>query len=100
MFDLYGGASRLEKALGGPRATLYAGAEFAPAIALWRDRAAAPDARLESAYFGADEPEGLLYDEIEALWEPIAERDSWIGFAAKLTGIERVRLAYGFAPDP
>ncbi|WP_284178228.1 protein adenylyltransferase SelO [Rhabdaerophilum sp. SD176] len=100
MFDLYGGASRLEKALGGPRAALYAGAEFAPVIALWRDRAAAPDARLESAYFGADEPESLLYDEIEALWEPIAERDSWIGFAAKLTGIERVRLAYGFAPDP
>ncbi|MCZ8186848.1 MAG: YdiU family protein [Beijerinckiaceae bacterium] len=100
MFDLHGGAARLGKALAGPRAALYAGGEFAPVIALCRDRAPAPDARTDAAYFGGDEPETLLYDEIEALWAPIAERDSWIGFAAKLTGIDRVRQAYGFAPDP
>lgn len=100
MFDLHGGAARLGKALAGPRAALYSGEEFAPVIALWRDRAPAPDARMDAAYFGGDEPETLLYDDIEALWAPIAERDSWIGFATKLTGIDRVRQAYGFAPDP
>ncbi|MFY8113215.1 MAG: protein adenylyltransferase SelO [Rhabdaerophilum sp.] len=98
MFDLYGGAARLAKAAKGPRAALYAGAEFAPVIALWRDRAPGEAARNPASYFGADEPETLLYDEIEALWAPIAERDSWTGFAAKLTGIDRVRQAYGFAP--
>ncbi|MCZ8376101.1 MAG: YdiU family protein [Beijerinckiaceae bacterium] len=100
MFDLYGGAARLDKALAGPRAAQFAGAEFAPVIALWRDRPPSDEARIAAPYFGADEPETLLYDEIEALWAPIAERDSWIGFAAKLTGIDRVRQAYGFAADP
>jgi coproporphyrinogen III oxidase-like Fe-S oxidoreductase len=67
-------------------------------MALWRDRAPSSEARVETRYFGGDEPETLLYDDIEALWTPIAERDSWTAFAAKLTGIERVRVAYGFAP--
>ena len=36
----------------------------------------------------------LLYDEIEELWAPIAERDDWSLFEAKLAEIEEVRLAY------
>lgn len=95
MFDLYGGAARLAKAEAGPRASLYASAEFAPLLALWRAREAAGTANLASRYFAGDAPETLLYDEIEAIWQPIAARDDWNGLAAKLTGIERVRLAYG-----
>ncbi len=98
MFDLYGGMARLAKAEAGPRAALYAGADFAPFMALWRDRAPSSQALINARYFGGDEPETLLYDDIEGLWGPIAERDSWTAFAAKLTGIERVRQAYGFAP--
>ena len=33
--------------------------------------------RLDAAYFRRAEPEELLYDEIEAIWAPIAERDDW-----------------------
>jgi serine/tyrosine/threonine adenylyltransferase len=40
-------------------------------------------------------PETLLYDEIEALWTPIAKHNDWSAFEAKLASIERMRLAYG-----
>ena len=46
-------------------------------------------------YFAGPSPRTLLYDEIEALWAPIAERDDWSLFEAKLADIERVREAYG-----
>ncbi len=47
------------------------------------------------AYFSGERPITLLYDEIEALWAAIAERDDWSGFEAKLAAIDRVREAYG-----
>jgi uncharacterized protein YdiU (UPF0061 family) len=52
--------------------------------------------RLADPYFAAPEPEELLYDQIEALWAKIAANDDWSGFEAKLAGIERARLAWGF----
>jgi serine/tyrosine/threonine adenylyltransferase len=83
------------RALAGPRGDLYGGEEFAE----FRRRlsAAAPDRpeRLADPYFAAPEPEELLVDEIEALWEPIAEADDWSAFQVKLAGIERARQAWG-----
>ncbi len=97
MFDLYGGLARLDKACKGPRSALYSSPPFEALMAAWMTTKPDPSARLDARYFAGDEPVTLLYDDIEALWAPIAERDDWSRFAAKLTEIDEVRLAYGFA---
>ena len=93
-FDWFGGLASEARALGGPRAALYGGeafAEFRAQLAPYRtDR---PD-RLAAAYFAGAEPEELLYDEIEALWAAIAERDDWAPFEAKLARIEAARQGW------
>ena len=43
------------------------------------------------------DPEELLYDEIEALWAPIAESDDWSLFDRKLASIGEARDAYAIA---
>ncbi|WP_374470293.1 protein adenylyltransferase SelO [Phenylobacterium sp.] len=50
--------------------------------------------RLSNPYFAGHEPEELLYDEIEQIWAPIAERDDWEPFEAKLAKIEAARIAW------
>lgn len=89
-FDWFCGPASERRALEGPRAALYGG----PAFAAFRDQAAlhGPDRpeRLEHAYFAGPEPEEMLYDEVEALWAPIADGDDWSAFDAK---IGRVRVA-------
>ena len=40
----------------------------------------------------------MLIDEIEALWAPIAERDDWSAFHAKLADIAAMREAYSILP--
>ena len=83
------------RALAGARASLYEGdaaREFRTLLAAYEaDR---PE-RLVDPYFARPEPEELLYDEIEAIWAPIAEADDWSRFQAKLASIERARVAWG-----
>jgi len=94
-FDWFCGSQ--DRALGGVRGELYAGEGFAE----FRERLAsfAPDRpeRLADPYFAQAEPEELLYDQIEALWSPIAEDDDWGAFHAKLARIEAARGAWGLA---
>jgi hypothetical protein len=82
------------RALSGPRGDLYEEAGFAD----FRRRLAgyAPERpeRLADPYFARPEPEELLYEQIEALWAPIAQDDDWSAFHAKLAGIEAARLAW------
>ena len=96
-FDWFGGLASEARALGGPRAALYGGeafGEFRARLAAYQmDR---PE-RLAAPYFAAAEPEELLYDEIEALWAAIAERDDWTPFEAKLARIEIARQAWALA---
>ena len=96
-FDWFGGGEA--RALAGPRAGLYGGEAFLA----FRERLAGfrperPE-RLANPYFAKADPETLLYDEIEALWAPIAEADDWSPFRAKLERIEAARTAYGFQGD-
>jgi hypothetical protein len=42
----------------------------------------------------------MLIDEVESLWDPIAERDDWSALHAKLDAIARMAEAYGTAPAP
>lgn len=98
MFDLYGGPARLDAALAGERAAHYAHPLFEPVKALLVERKPAADAKPGHAYFRRPSPVTLVYDEIEALWEPISARDDWSAFYRKLTEMDIVREAYGFAP--
>ncbi|WP_293904820.1 protein adenylyltransferase SelO [Phenylobacterium sp.] len=95
-FDWFCGGE--DRAMAGPRAVLYAEEPFAE----FRVRLAAHDAvrpeRLAHAYFAGAEPEELLYDQIEALWTPIAEADDWSAFNAKLERIEVARQAWALSP--
>ena len=42
----------------------------------------------------------VLIEEVEALWAPIAERDDWTLFHAKLKDIELMRQAYADGEVP
>lgn len=97
MFDLFAAPKRLGKALSGSRAALYAREDFAPLKAVLEKRDIAPAVRWDYPYFHRSEPATLVYDAIEALWEPIAARDDWSLFHSKLAEIAEAREAYGFA---
>ena len=93
-FDWFGGGASEARALAGPRAALYAGEAFADFRARLEGYRMIRPERLASAYFAKPEPQELLYDEIEALWADIAERDDWTAFNAKLARIEAARQAW------
>jgi uncharacterized protein YdiU (UPF0061 family) len=94
-FDWFGGPASQRRALNGPRGGLYGGEAFLAFRALLADRAPDRPERLSHPYFARLDPEELLYEEIEALWAAIAERDDWAPFAAKLARIETAREAWG-----
>jgi len=94
-FDWFGGAASEDRAMGGDRAPLYSGpaaAELRGWFGLYEpDR---PE-RLDTAYFKRPEPEELLYDEIEAIWAVVSERDDWSLFDEKIHKIRTAGRAYG-----
>jgi len=91
-FDWFGGGEA--RALAGVRGDIYAGEGFTEFRGLLKAYRADRPERLDAAYFARPEPEELLYDEIEAIWAGIAERDDWSAFHAKLAAIEAARQAY------
>ena len=97
-FDWFGGLASEGRAMRGPRADLYGSADFLTFRDLLAGREADRPDRLASAYFQAPEPVELLYDEIEALWSAIADRDDWTPFNAKLATIESARKVLADSP--
>jgi uncharacterized protein YdiU (UPF0061 family) len=96
-FDWFGGAASEDRAMGGPRAHLYAGQAMGQ-LRGWLGRYE-PDRpeRLEHPYFRRPDPEEMLYDEIEAVWAAIAERDDWAPFEAKLAAVRTAAEACGLS---
>jgi serine/tyrosine/threonine adenylyltransferase len=98
-FDWFGGAASEKRALAGPRGALYG----EPAFLAFREllATAEPDRpeRLSHPYFGRPEPEELIYEEIEAIWSSISERDDWSAFNAKLAAIAVAREGWAFPPQ-
>jgi uncharacterized protein YdiU (UPF0061 family) len=84
------------RARAGVRGGLYGGEAFAEFRGLLAAHRPDRPERLADPWFARSEPEELLYDQIEALWAPIAEADDWSAFEAKLAAIEAARLAWGF----
>jgi hypothetical protein len=95
-FDWFGGLASEARALAGPRAALYSGEAFTAFRKLLATREPDRPERLANLYFAGLEPEELLYDQIEALWADIAERDDWSEFEAKLAAIEAARVGWGY----
>ncbi len=93
-FDWWGGLASEGRAMGGPRAALYAG----PALAQFRGRVAAyapaEEARLDLPYFARPEPQEMIYEEVESIWARIAEEDDWSAFEAKIAGVREAGEAY------
>ncbi|WP_406852930.1 YdiU family protein [Brevundimonas sp. BH3] len=96
-FDWFGGFSSAARALGGPRGKVYQGETFdAFRYALMEhepDRAE----RLEHPMFRKSDPEEMLIDEVEALWDAIADTDDWQPLYDKLARLEAARSAWDFA---
>jgi uncharacterized protein YdiU (UPF0061 family) len=92
-FDFYGGAKagRWQKS---PQAEKYAGEEFETFLAALRKFAVADETKLAHPYFARSRPCGLLIDELEELWKPIAEKDDWTAFERKLAEIRSFRGIY------
>ena len=93
-FDWFCGLASEDRAMTGPRAGLYESEAFRAFTNILTGRRPDRPDRLRAAYFSGAEPEELLYEQIEALWTPIAERDDWSAFEAKLAAIERARAAW------
>jgi hypothetical protein len=61
-----------------------------PALAaILRDRVPLPGA-LDHDYWHDDGPCSIHIDEVEAIWDAIADRDDWEPFEAKIAAIRRV----------
>jgi hypothetical protein len=92
--DWYCGAASTERAAASPQAALYVDALFAPVRAGLEART--PDdgaGRLAHRYFQRARPHTMQIDEVEALWTPIAERDDWSLFDAKIAQVAELKAA-------
>jgi uncharacterized protein YdiU (UPF0061 family) len=93
-FDWFCGSASDARALSGPRASVYGREAFRTFRTLLAARDCDRPERLAHAYFGAPEPEELLYDEIEDIWAAIAEKDDWAPLETKLAKIDVARQAW------
>ncbi len=97
-FDWFCGAESLARAAASPQANLYAATEFAPVRRAILERTSVRPERLAAGYFAANRPVTMLYDDVEALWAPIAEEDDWQAFHRMTAHIEQAREALALCP--
>ena len=100
-FDWWGGSASRVRAAAGGAAEFYATASFAPIEQALAGYEPVDPARLADPYFAGDAPCTLLVEEVEALWDPIAERDDWQPFEQKIAEIRAMGSALrpGGTPD-
>lgn len=91
--DWFGGSASEARAKASPQAALYEADAFAPVREQILARAPVRPERLEAEIFQRERPPSLLIDEVEALWEPIADADDWSAFEETLADFEALRLA-------
>ena len=89
--DWRGGGASAARAMEGPQAALYSAGDFADVRSGLDERSFAGAA--QHSYFDRPAPVSLGIDEVEGLWAPIAERDVWSLFEAKLADIALLRDA-------
>ena len=94
-FDCYGGIVRPDRFDQSPSRRYYQSDRFVPVHAALARHKPSPRAKLNHSYFQRRTPCTMLIDEMEALWQPIAEADDWSAFHVKLAAIAEMREAYG-----
>jgi len=92
-FDWHGGMTSAPRAARSPAAQTYETPAFERIKALLERTAPGDRERLDHPYFAQSLPCTLLIDEVEAIWEAIAERDDWTLFEQKLERVEIMRRA-------
>ena len=92
-YDWFGGAASEDRAMGGPRAHLYAGGAAGELRGWFGHYEADLPERTDLGYFKRQDPQELLYDEIEAIWARIAEADDWSPFVEKVHSIRTMGAA-------
>ncbi|MBB4613245.1 protein adenylyltransferase SelO [Novosphingobium taihuense] len=62
----------------------------------------APYAATDSShpYWSEAAPQSMLIDEVEAIWQPIAESDDWSALFAKVEAVRLMEAAMGARPEP
>ena len=94
-FDWYGGEASEQRAKESPVVSLYRGESFDIWRTLIGEYTENDPTCLEHPYFQQSYPCSLLIDEIEALWQPIAEQDDWSAFSKKIDAIREKGQALG-----
>jgi uncharacterized protein YdiU (UPF0061 family) len=94
LFDWYGGGASASRALSGKREKFYKSPSFAEARDLLREAPAAKGIRLDHSYFEGDNPQTMLIDEVEAIWDAIAADDDWSRLSDKIEAIHAMSQAY------
>lgn len=52
------------------------------------------------AYWSDGEPQTMLIDEVETIWNAISEHDDWTPLATKIAAVRRMGTAHGPPPVP
>ncbi len=93
-FDWYGGLASDERARQSPSTHLYDQPAFAPLRSALEGYEPQTGVSLEHSYFARQSPCTMLIEEVEALWNPIAQMDDWSHVYNKLHDIGIMADAY------
>lgn len=94
LFDLHGGAPSDNS----PVSDLYQLESFTVLKEALGNHERLADRDFADPYFSRSVPRTMLIDEVEAVWEPIAEQDDWSVLEKVLAEIESMGIAYGNSP--
>jgi len=93
-FDWRGGVLSAERAAKSPSADFYATPGFEKIANMLEGFSPSDSVNLKHPYFARRTPRTMLIDEVEAIWNPIAEADDWSAFSAALEEIAEMSEAY------
>jgi uncharacterized protein YdiU (UPF0061 family) len=100
LFDWFGGEASVARAAESPVKELYQKEDWKELQAILDGLETVGIERLEHDYFQQQKPCTMLIEEVESLWDQIADKDDWSVFEQKLEAINQMREAYQFAPAP
>lgn len=95
-FDWFGGEAGFARAMNNGRASIYKSRDFAKVRDLLEHAPTAYGAKPDHEYFHKENPMHMRIDQVEGLWEPIAESDDWSLLGMALSRIHEMSDAYGF----
>jgi hypothetical protein len=98
-FDWFGGPASETRATDSPIASTYREPGFEPVRKALLDHLPERPERLAHEYFSGGRPASMLIDEVESLWQAIAEADDWAPFQVHMRGIDAAREALDLAPS-